>query len=108
VWSKDDPDIEQAAQFKGVHIVSFDWVVDSCILFQRMEESDYRVSGVLSPTQGTQEIEPLPPDKDLSSECTFETSSEIPSSQSSSHTEDEDEEEEDPEPDRQLTIGSGS
>jgi hypothetical protein len=66
-WSPDDHRIQEARLYKGVYVVTFGWVIDSCLCYRRMDEADYKITGIESPTRGRLTIEPPLPDRDLSS-----------------------------------------
>lgn len=88
--SKNSPDIEQAVEYKGVYIVTFEWLIDSCIHFKRSNEKDYQVTGVASPTNGLKLLEKSLPDRDLS----YSEFDQILSGTSDTSDSDEEEEEE--------------
>jgi hypothetical protein len=107
VLSAEDRAIKEVARFRGVHIVPFEWVIESCICYRRMDEAAYRVPGVESPTRGKTPIAEPAPDRELSScESVFNTTS---SEEFTRETSDDDEEEEreeeaDFEPDAKFSI----
>jgi hypothetical protein len=104
VLSAEDPGIKEAARFLGVHIVPFEWIVESCLCYHRMDEAAYKVPGVESPTRGKTPIaEPLP-DRELSScESVFNTTS-SEEFQRETSSDEEETEEEDFEPDTTFSI----
>jgi hypothetical protein len=75
-WSPDDPRIQEARRYRGVHIVSFEWLIESCLCYRRMDEARYKIAGIESPTNGRLPIELPIPDRDLSScESMFDSTS---------------------------------
>jgi hypothetical protein len=98
-WSPDDPRIQEAERYRGVHIVTFEWLIESCLRYRRQEESRYKVPGIESPTNGRFPIELPHPDRDLSScESMFDsTSSEALQDDRSDDEDDSDEDQTDSE-----------
>jgi hypothetical protein len=96
VWSAQDSRIKEAALFKGVYIVPFDWIMDSCLCYKRMNEGKYRIPGVESPTQGKEPIAEPVPERDVSSCASLltSTSSEQPAEDENEERDDEEETEE--------------
>jgi hypothetical protein len=94
VGSKKDPGISVASNYNGVHIVSFEWLIESCICYKKMDESLFSVPGVKSPTNGPMELDNPLPDREVSSSELIFDSSGAGLSQECSFSEDEEEDSE--------------
>jgi hypothetical protein len=80
-------------RYRGVHIVTFEWLIERCLCYRKMDEAQDKVPGIESPTAGRLPIDLPLPDRDLSScESMFDsTSSEAVQEDSSDDEEDSDE-----------------
>lgn len=87
----DNAVVKMASEYRGVRIVSVDWIIESCLHFKRMPEEDYAIDGVSSVTSGEKAIETPTPERDSSmSDLTF-SSSDTRSEQTSTDYEEEEE-----------------
>jgi len=54
--SPNNPTVEEAKNYCGVHFVTIDWFIDSCLTYKRKREIDYPVYGLQSPSNGSRQI----------------------------------------------------
>ncbi|OHS92692.1 hypothetical protein TRFO_40988 [Tritrichomonas foetus] len=86
--------VKEAQEYNGVHIISFDWLIESCTNYCRCDEKNYSIPGIVSPTQGQKEIEIPASDKELSS-SEFERMLNDDSNQETTSSDDDEEESDD-------------